>query len=124
MLRTSPKARELLQKFEQEVDALVGYAPQKEPVPVRVTAIPRLLHKDSPIRQDLLRRFGMKAILIVMLADGTYRINDISTALDIPAKEVEEIVRHAQRRGYLKVVSAYQSEELAQPEPGEHLPEP
>lgn len=124
MLRTSPRARELLQKFEQEVDTLVGYTPQKEPVPVRVTAIPRLLHKDSPIRQDLLRRFGMKAILIVMLADGTYRINDISTALDIPAQEVEEIVRHAQRRGYLKVVSAYESEELAQPESGEHLPEP
>jgi len=124
MLRTSPRARELLQKFELEVDNLVGYAPQKEPVPVRVTAIPRLLHKDSPIRQDLLRRFGMKAILIVILSDGTHRIDDISTALDIPAQEVEEIVRHAQRRGYLKVVSAYQSEELTQPESESHLPEP
>lgn len=107
LLRTSPRARKLLHDFEIEVDSLVGFAPHKEPVPVRVSALPRLLHKDSPVRQDLLRRFGMNSILIVMLADGKHRIADISEALDIPLQEVEEIVRHAERRGYVKVVSAY-----------------
>ncbi len=128
MLRTSPRARELLQNFEVEVDNLVGFAPQKEPVPVRVTALPRLLHKDSAIRQDLLRRFGMNAILVVTLADGKHRISDISEALEISAQEVEEIVRHSQRRGYLKVVSAYQSddkseEKTGETEPGSYLPD-
>ncbi len=120
MLRTSPRARELLQQFELEVDRLVGYAPQKEPVPVRVTALPRLLHKDSPIRQDLLNRFGMNAILVITLSDGQHRIKDISDALDIPLQEVESIVRHADRRGYLKVVSAYKTDE---PSPESYFPE-
>jgi hypothetical protein len=109
LLRTSPRARELLRRFELEVDKIVGFAPQKEPVPVRITAIPRLLHKDSAIRQDLLRRFGMSSILVIILSDGKHRNSDIAEALDIPPQEVEEIVRHAQRRGYLKIVSAYES---------------
>jgi len=117
MLRTGPRARELLQKFEVEVDTLVGFAPQKEPLPVRVTAIPRLLHKDSPIRQDLLRRFGMKAILVIILSDGRHRIEDIANALDLPENEVEEIIHHGDRRGYLKIVSAYQSEDFGSESP-------
>ncbi|MFX0168084.1 MAG: hypothetical protein ACFE89_01900 [Candidatus Hodarchaeota archaeon] len=108
MLRTGSKARELLQQFEGEVDALVGFAPQKEPLPVRVTAIPRLLHKESSIRQDLLRRFGMKAILVIILSDGKHKVGDIADALDIQPNEVDEIIHHAERRGYLKIVSAYQ----------------
>jgi len=112
LLRTSPRARELLRDFELEVDKVVGFAPQKEPLPVRITAVPRLLHKDSPIRQDLLRRFGMNSILVVILSDGKHRNADIAEALDLPAQEVEEIVSHAQRRGYLKVVSAYDSDEV------------
>ncbi|MFX1318114.1 MAG: hypothetical protein ACFE9D_06005 [Promethearchaeota archaeon] len=107
LLRTSPRARELLRRFELEVDKLVGFTPQKEPIPVRITAIPRLLHKDSAIRQDLLRRFGMSSLLVIILSDGKHRNIDIAEALDIPIQEVEEIVRHAQRRGYLKIVSAY-----------------
>ena len=112
LLRTSPRARELLRDFELEVDKVVGFAPQKEPLPVRITAVPRLLHKDSPIRQDLLRRLGMNSILVVILSDGKHRNVDIAEALDLPAQEVDEIVRHAQRRGYLKVVSAYDSDEV------------
>ncbi len=111
LLRTSPRARELLRHFELEVDKLVGFAPQKEPVPVRITAIPRLLHKDSTIRQDLLRRFGMSSLLVIILSDGKHRNTDIAEALDLPTQEVEEIVRHAQRRGYLKIVSAYDASE-------------
>lgn len=119
MLRTSHRARELLKEFENEVDRLVGFTPQKEPVPVRVTAIPRLLHKESSVRQDLLRRFGMNSILVVVLSDGRHRNQDISEALDIPIKEVEEIIRHAERRGYLKVVSAYETDE---PGPESYFP--
>jgi hypothetical protein len=107
MLRTSPRAQELLQVFEREIDEIVGYAPQKEPLPVRVTAVPRLLYKDSSIRDDILRRFGMNAILVILLSDGQHTITEISRVLDIPLEEVEEIVRHAERRGYIKVVSAY-----------------
>jgi hypothetical protein len=119
LLRTSPRARELLRRFESQVDKLVGFAPQKEPVPVRITAIPRLLHKDSTIRQDLLRRFGMSSILVIILSDGKHLNSDIAEALDIPTKEVEEIVRHAERRGYLKIVSAYKAgdQELESPFP-------
>ncbi|MFX1510279.1 MAG: hypothetical protein ACFFBR_08260 [Promethearchaeota archaeon] len=120
LLRTSPRARELLRNFELEVDKIVGFTPQKEPLPVRITAIPRLLHKDSPVRQDLLRRFGMNAILVIILADGKHQLADITEALDIPTKEVEEIIRHAQRRGYLKVVSAYNTEEV---DPSSYFPE-
>ncbi|MFW9830642.1 MAG: hypothetical protein ACFFD8_02595 [Candidatus Thorarchaeota archaeon] len=121
LLRTSPKARKLLQEFEAEVDSLVGYAPHKEPVPVRVSSLPRLLHKDSSIRQDILRRFGMNAILVIILSDGNHRIEDISEALDLPQKEVQEIIRHADRRGYVKIVSAYKVEE---PSPESYFPEP
>jgi hypothetical protein len=120
LLRTSPRARELLRNFEVEVDKIVGFAPQKEPLPVRITAVPRLLHKDSPVRQDLLRRFGMNSILVIILADGKHQIADISDALDIPNKEVEEIIQHAQRRGYLKVVSAYNVEEA---DPNSYFPD-
>jgi hypothetical protein len=120
LLRTSPRARQLLRDFEVEVDKLVGFTPQKEPLPVRITAVPRLLHKDSPIRQDLLRRFGMNSILVVILSDGKHDNADIAEALDIPAQEVDEIVRHAQRRGYLKVVSAYTTDE---PGPESYFPD-
>ena len=111
LLRTSPRARELLRGFELEVDKIVGFAPQKEPLPVRITAVPRLLHKDSPVRQDLLRRFGMNSILVIILSDGKHGEADIAEALDLPAQEVQEIIHHAQRRGYLKIVSAYDKEE-------------
>jgi hypothetical protein len=120
LLRTSPRARQLLREFEVEVDKIVGFEPQKEPLPVRITAVPRLLHKDSPVRQDLLRRFGMNSILVIILSDGEHRISDIAEALDIPAQEIEEIIRHAQRRGYLKVVSAYDSIE---PSPESYFPD-
>lgn len=111
LLRTSPRARQLLRDFEIEIDKIVGFAPQKEPLPVRITAVPRLLHKDSSIRQDLLQRFGMNSILVIILSDGKHNNADIAEALDIPTQEVDEIVRHAQRRGYLKVVSAYDTDE-------------
>ena len=120
LLRTSPRARELLRGFEQEVDKIVGFAPQKEPIPVRITAVPRLLHKDSPVRQDLLRRFGMNSILVIILSDGKHGEAEIAEALDIPAQDVQEIIRHAQRRGYLKVVSAYEKDE---PSPESYFPD-
>lgn len=108
MLRTSPRAKELLQEFEQEVDTIVGHAPQKEPLPVRIASVPRLLHKDSSIRVNLLNRFGMNAILVILLSDGKHTVAEIGKALDLPLQEVEEIVRHCERRGYIKTVSAYQ----------------
>jgi DNA-binding Lrp family transcriptional regulator len=54
----------------------------------------------------------MKAILVIMLSDGKHRMSDIAKALDLPKNEVEEIIQHGERRGYIKIVSAYQSEDL------------
>jgi hypothetical protein len=107
-LRTSPEAQGLLRQFALEVDKLVGYSPKKEPVPVRVTALPRLLEKDSQIHKDLEGKFGGDGITVILLSDGKHNLNDIATAVKLPVAQIEEIVRYGERRGYVKVVSAYE----------------
>ena len=107
-LRTSPEAQGLLRDFALEVDELVGYSPKKEPVPLRVSALPRLLEKDSPIHKDLEQKFGGDGITVILLSDGKHNVNDIAAAVKLSVTQVEEIVRYGERRGYLKVVSAYE----------------
>jgi len=107
-LRTSPEAQALLRDFALEVDKLVGYSPKKEPVPVRVTALPRLVEKDSQIHKDLEQKFGSDGIAVILLSDGKHTVNDIAAAAKLPIPQVEEIINYAERHGYLKVVSAYE----------------
>ncbi len=107
-LRSSPEAQNIISQFEQEIDNLVGYAPQKEALPVRVTSISRILSKTSPIRDDLEQRFGVSGLYVLLFSDGKHTMLEISEALQIPVTEVETILRHSERRGYLKVVFAYQ----------------
>jgi len=106
-LRDSPEAQDLLRRFEREVDSLVGYAPHKLPIPVRVASIPRLIRKDSPIRQDLEKRFGIDGVTVLLLADGKHTAEDIAEALDLSLTRVRDILIHSEHNGYVKVVRAY-----------------
>lgn len=102
-LRGSPEAREILRVFELDVDILVGFEPQKEPLPVRVTSLERLLYKDSPIRKDLERRFGVDAIFVILLSDGKHTAGKIAEVLHLSLTRLEEILGYAEERGHIKI---------------------
>ncbi|MFX1475332.1 MAG: hypothetical protein ACFFCO_07645 [Promethearchaeota archaeon] len=107
-LRGSPEARTLLRRFEQDVDVLVGFEPQKEPLPVRVTSLERLLYEESPIRKDIEERFGVDGIFVILLSDGKHTAGKIAEALKISLTRLEEILQYAGERGYVKVAFTHQ----------------
>lgn len=107
-LRGSPEARTLLRRFEHDVDSLVGFEPQKEPLPVRVTSLERLLYKESPIRKDLEERFGVDGIFVILLSDGKHTAGKIGEVLHLSLARLEKILSYAEERGYLKVAFTHQ----------------
>lgn len=107
-LRSSPEAQALLRDFHLEVDKLVGYKPQEEPLPVRVSSIPRLLSKDSEIRLELEKKFGIEAIEVILLSDGKHTILEIAKALNMDADKVRKIVQHAKEHNYIKIIQGIQ----------------
>lgn len=91
MLREGP-GLSLLNKFEKELDRIVGYNPDAESRPSRFISITRLLRRGSEIRSTLERRFGIEGIGIMLLCDGSRTIADISEELNIPEEKVASIV--------------------------------
>jgi hypothetical protein len=109
-LRSSPEAQALLRDFHKEVDKLVGHVPQEEPLPVRITSVPRLLSRDSEIRVELVGKFGPEAIEVVLISDGKHTAKEIAKKLNMNSDKVEKIVEHAEERGYIKVIHGHKNE--------------
>ncbi|MFX0096157.1 MAG: hypothetical protein ACFE7E_00185 [Candidatus Hodarchaeota archaeon] len=91
MLRDGP-GLSLLNRFEKELDRIVGYAPDAEFRPSRYVSITRVLKRGSEMRNTLERKFGTDGIAIMLLCDGSRAITDIADELNIPEEEVAKIV--------------------------------
>lgn len=91
MLREGP-GLDLLNRFEKEIDRIVGYNPGAESRPSRFVSITRLLRRGSRIRNIVEREFGIEGVGIMLLCDGSRTIPDIAEELNMPEEEVTRIV--------------------------------
>jgi hypothetical protein len=84
-------------EFTRQVDKLVAYVPRKEPLPVRVAPLAKLLAKDSPLRRALRSRFGPASVDVVILSDGSRTPREIAEITGLSFAKVEEILAHGKR---------------------------
>lgn len=91
MLREGP-GLDLLNRFEKEIDRIVGHNPGAESRPSRFVSITRLLRRGSRIRNIVEREFGIEGVGIMLLCDGSRTIPDIAEELNMPEEEVTRIV--------------------------------
>lgn len=91
MLREGPGLN-LLNRFEKELDRIVGCGPDAESRPSRYVSVARILKRGSETRSVIEREFGIDGMAIMLLCDGSRAVEDIADELNIPEEEVTKIV--------------------------------